>query len=383
MPQGAYKFLESNSGDIDKLNDNYLDNLLSVDVNNAKAFCREKGIPLVSLQLIRFFYKHGIPFDSIENNERMIELEHKGRYGNQFARSTAKLVERIRDPDKPNRSTYGYEIYDLKDMFLAELESQDGSHPASKNSRQARDIREESAQGMIREFISNPTKFYPGLAYLQHPSIRSLSSDLPNGMLEGTKLFLFLYSQNFFPIEKTGEYESCESFNRIKNPAQYLFCKDSESYFNHRLRINDTGTKTSPDRTIFQKNGRAVLIQKTGGYKTNFDDRTGTTNATALNLEPIFVSGVLYPPGTLFAVVKKGDPKYVQNIGNQVYDSSEIQGLLPLRLSVYAITEGEQRKESFGTHYADFLDSLQNTNTPEGTIQMFKELAQQIIESQN
>jgi len=383
MPQGAYKFLETKSLGIDKLYNNYLDNLLSVDVDSAKAFCREKGIPLVSLQLIRFFYKHSIPFDSLEENERMIELEYMGRYGNQFARSTAKLVERVRDPDNPNRRTYGYDLYELKDMFLAELKFRDGSDPASKNSRNARDAREAAAQVMIREFISNPAKFYPGLGYLQHPSIRSLSSDLPNGMLEGTKLFLFLYSQNFFPIEKTGEYESCESFNRIKNPAQYLFCKDSESYFNHRLRSNDTGDETSPERTIFQKNGRPILIQKTGGYKTNFDDETGATNATALNLEPIFVSGVLYPPGTLFAVVKKGDPKYVKKIGNQVYDSSEIQGLLPLRLSMYAISEGEQRKESFGTQYIDFLDSLENTRAPEGSIELFRRLAQQIINTQN
>lgn len=145
------------------------------------------------------------------------------------------------------------------------------------------------------------------------------------------------------------------------------------------MRSNDTGDETSPERTIFQKNGRPILIQKTGGYKTNFDDETGATNATALNLEPIFVSGVLYPPGTLFAVMKKGGPKYVKKIGNQVYDSSEIQGLLPLRLSMYAISEGEQRKESFGTQYIDFLDSLENTRAPEGSIELFRRLAQQII----
>jgi len=202
-------------------------------------------------------------------------------------------------------------------------------------------------------------------------------------MLEGTKLFLFLYSQNFFPIERSGEYEGFLSFVRSKKNVRFYHCKDSEYYFSHCLRSNDTGNYNSPERTIFQKNGRPILIQKTGGYNTNFDDRTGETNATALNLEPIFVSGVLYPPGTLFGVEKKGDPKYVRNIGNQVYDISEIEGLLPLRLSMYAITQGEQRKEAFGTQYKEFLKSLEYTGTTEGNIQLFRGLAQQIIDTQN
>jgi len=66
MPQGAYKHLVSKSEGIHRVYDSYLDMLLSADVDSAKVFCREKGIPLASLQLIRLFLKHNIPFDSLD-----------------------------------------------------------------------------------------------------------------------------------------------------------------------------------------------------------------------------------------------------------------------------------------------------------------------------
>lgn len=236
--------------------------------------------------------------------------------------------------------------------------------------------RDEFVQKKIQQFIENPEKFFPGVKKLLNPSIRSLSEKSPEGMLESTKLYLFLYSQMFFQIKKEGEYANYESFEVPKKNPSYFFCKDSEFYFNSRFDTQDTGRITSPDRTVYSKNGKPILIQKTGGYKTEFGDK-GETNATALNLEPIFVAGILYPPGTIFGLVKKGSPDFVKNLGNQNYDLSEIEGLVPLRLSIYSISkEGNQRQEAFGIHYKDFKGAITG---PEGDIDDFKRVAQSVI----
>jgi hypothetical protein len=379
MSEGVYKYQErklnyykEDPGTGLKL----IDLMSSGNQEEVDKFIKEKEIPLAAVQLLNFMIENNIPFESVSKIDRTAGLERMGRYGNQFAISTKSLLENLPkrnsagELDKSNQQVFGMELLDLENTFY----EYSLTHPSFIGlSNEERDL---FVQKKIQQFIENPEKFYPGIKKLLHPSIRSLSEKPPEGILEGTRLYLFLYSQMFRKIEKEGEYASYESFESPKNSPSYFFCKDSEFYFNSRFNTQDSGQINSPDRTVFSKNGRPILIQKTGGYKTEYGEK-GDTNATALNLEPIFVAGILYPPGTIFGVVKSGDSDYVKNLGNQSYDISEIEGLVPLRLSIYSISkEGNQRQEAFGEHYRDFKSAI---TEPEGDIEGFKMVAQSVI----
>lgn len=381
MPEGVSKYKENKLGyygDSDSGPGLGLVDVISTgDKQQIEQFVKDKEVPQSSMQLINFMMENNIPFESVSKIDRVAGLERLGRYGNQFAISSKSLIEALpkRDSksgeiDKSSQQVFGTELLDLENIFY----EYSMSHPSFVNlSPEERDA---FVQKKISEFIEKPEKFYPGVKKLLDPSIRSLNSETPKEMLEGTKLYLFLYSQMFFPIEKDGEYADCETFEVPKKVTNYFFCKDSEFYFNSRLDTKDTGGINSPDRTVFHKDGKPILFQKTGGYKTEFGER-GDTNATALSLEPIFVSGILYPPGTIFGIVKKGSPDYVKEKGNQSYDISEIDGLVPLRLSIYSISpDKKQREESFGVHYKDFKGSIQGR---EGDIDTFKRVAAEVI----
>jgi hypothetical protein len=381
MSQGVYKYKENKLGfynDSDA-SQALVDVLATGDKQKIEEFVKDKEVPQTSVELLSFMTENNIPFESVSKIDRMSGLERLGRYGNQFAISTKSLIENLpkRDSssgeiDKSSQRVLGMEILDLEYIFYEYSNTHPSFRYLSNKERGA------FVQMKISEFAKNPTKFYPGLKKLLDPSIRSLNSEPPKDMLEGTKLYLFLYSQMFFPIEKEGEYADCETFEFPKEVKSYFFCKDSEFYFNSRLDTADSGEINSPDRTVFHKNGKPILLQKTGGYKTEYGDRGGT-NATAINLEPIFVSGILYPPGTLFGVVKKGDPGYVKNTGNQIFDISKIEGLVPLRLSIYSISPDEkQREDAFGVHYKDFKDST-HWHGKEGDIDSFKRVANKIL----
>jgi len=379
MSEGLYKYKQrklSYYEDDPGIGLKLIDLMSSGSQEETNKFIIENEIPLASIQLLDFFLKNGIPFESISKLDRLGGLERMGRYGNQFAISTKSLIESLprRNPegelDKSNQQVFGMDFLDLEQTFY----EYSMSHPSFIGL--SYEERDEFVQKKIQQFIENPEKFFPGVKKLLNPSIRSLSEKSPEGMLESTKLYLFLYSQMFFQIKKEGEYANYESFEVPKKNPSYFFCKDSEFYFNSRFDTQDTGRNTSPDRTVYSKNGKPILIQKTGGYKTEFGDK-GETNATALNLEPIFVAGILYPPGTIFGLVKKGSPDFVKNLGNQNYDLSEIEGLVPLRLSIYSISkEGNQRQEAFGIHYKDFKGAITG---PEGDIDDFKRVAQSVI----
>jgi hypothetical protein len=379
MSSAVYKYKKRN---LDYYQDNPGTGLKLVDVLATKdkekigLFIRENEIPQATVQLLSFMVDNNIPFESVSKIDRTAGLERMGRYGNQFAISTKSLLENLpkRNPegelDKSSQQVFGMELLNLENTFY----EYSMTHPSFiVLSIEERDY---FVQKKIGEFIQNPEKFYPGVKKLLDPSIRSLAEKIPEGMLESTKLYLFLYSQMFFQIKKEGEYANYESFDSPKKNTSYFFCKDSEFYFNSRFETQDTGQFNSPDRTVFSKNGKPILIQKTGGYKTELGEH-GETNATALNLEPIFVAGILYPPGTIFGVVKKGNSDFVKNLGNQNFDISEIEGLVPLRLSIYSISkEGNQREEAFGVHYKDFKDAIA---APEGDIDGFKRVAQSVI----
>lgn len=351
--------------------------LASGDSQKIKHYLKEKEIPQSSVEILNFILNNNIPFESMSKMDRIAGLERAGRYGNQLAMSTKSLIESLprRDAngelDKSSQKVFGIDYLDLENTFYDYSISHQSFINLSYEEREA------FIQKKINEFTKNPENFYPGVKKLLDPSIRSLNSELPNGMSEGAKLYLFLYSQVFYPIEKTGEYADCDTFEIPNKVTSYYFCKDSEFYFNSRIDVKNTGRETSPDRTVFHRNGKPILLQKTGGYKTEFGDK-GSTNATALNLEPIFVSGILYPPGTLFGVVKKGDPGYVKKKGNQSFDISEIEGLVPLRLSIYSISpDAKQREDAFGVHYKDFKGAIQNE---EGSLEIFKKIAKTVTE---
>jgi len=76
MGEGAIRHLERKVS-LNNFYDEYLQFLINDDLEVAINFCREKGIPLVSLQIIRFFYNSSIPFDSLKNNEGLTKLFYK------------------------------------------------------------------------------------------------------------------------------------------------------------------------------------------------------------------------------------------------------------------------------------------------------------------
>jgi len=383
MSDGVFKYKERRLGyykDDSTSGLELVDVLASKDKEKIEKFTIENETPKVSIQLLSFILENNIPFESISKMDRLVGLEKLGRYGNQFAISTKSLIESLPktdlntgEIDKSNQQVYGMDLLDLENTFY----EYSLSHPSFANLSYSE--RDSFVMKKITEFRENPARFYPRIKKLMDPGIRSLSSELPDDMMEGTKLYLFLYSQMFFPINKEGEYAQCNTFEKPKKTPSYFFCKDSEYYFNARLSSFDTENSISPDRTVFSSDDKPVLLQKTGGYKTDYGDG-GDTNATALNLEPIFVSGILYPPGTLFGVIKKGNPDYVRKSGDQHYDISEIEGLVPLRLSIYSVSkDSDERQEAFGVHYKDFKSEITTQNTAEGELNDFREISQQII----
>lgn len=139
--------------------------------------------------------------------------------------------------------------------------------------------------------------------------------------------------------------------------TRYLNCSNAEPLF--ATRIDD---KSDPGEaiTIFYQDDTPVIIQKSGLFQSYSYENV--TNATALTLKSVRVNGVTLPPGTLVGLetslnqgidAQSPQPYYLDR-RDQIFPLSVIQGLMPLRLTMYAIDRSEW-PDTFGSEYTQQL----------------------------
>lgn len=146
-----------------------------------------------------------------------------------------------------------------------------------------------------------------------------------------------------------------------KTNRRFSYCKDAEFY--HVVTLpNDCLPNNYPSRrelgarcTVWvDAEGQPLLYQKTGTHKMESDGG----NATAINLRTIAVGGIQYPPGVLWGVqVRDLNPDYYNNSEDQVHNIAKIEGLVPLRPTMFMAPPREYL-EAFGAHYQDFEANL-------------------------
>jgi len=298
-------------------------------------------------EILRFFEENDIPLSYEISGILTSELHTGHRYGTEFAIASGKLVRHL--VRKPARKLA---LMDLDDpnvitQRIAEEMMEDGELDKLTIEARMELIRLES-----EEVQQNPLAHFPNVRIM-----KKLAEGA--GLSQASRLMVDLIAQAASE-DLPSEYE----FD-VDEEGKYLLCKDSEYYLARRI------DRTYEDRfgakcTVYHdKYGDPVFFQKTGSYKVNYerDARGITTNATAITLKTITVNGVNVPPGTLVGLrtniddTTNSDRTHLREGINQAYDISTIEAVMPLRLTMFAVDDGE-REFVFGEQYTELKSAI-------------------------
>jgi hypothetical protein len=329
--------------------------LYVTEFDNTRELLSELEVPKSVREFYEFCIKFQIPILEPDKTTENLNIEKQGRYGNQFTFLSRRIIERFHD----QKYIHGIDQLNLETYFLDHAEKY------------------ENIDARVEDFKNRPLVYYPLASRLENPVIRQLGTKI-EGYSEGFKHLLFMISQRYFKFNQ--EDYPYERFSKSRKDNRYPNCTDAEILFSERMFRKGLDNTFS---TVFHDSkGDPIFIQKTGDVQFQQDEGSVTTTATCINLEPVFVEGIMYPPGTLFGMETKIDQKYVKENRNQTFNISEIGGLVPLRLSIFAISTISEREDSFGTHYQTYRTHFERKILDESDeigIDDFKRYARRIL----
>lgn len=326
--------------------------------------------PTPAKEILGFCSKNGVPLSLEMTGLLTGEKLPSARYGTEYTLASGNLIRTItrEERDINRREVFGLSnLYGLEEQITEEVRKESGLKP-----QEVLDL----TNLEVTEVLRNPTGRYPGINILTTTDCH----------FQASKIFLSLASQAIYPEHLTGLTFERSTLNRCE------LCKDSEYYLSARL---DPTLAYSYDAssTIFHQNGEPVFFQKTGRYKTGYSAENGRvfTNATAINLKPVEVNGIVLPQGTLFGLNtdidsptdQENQRSYVLNRGNQSFEINRVISVMPLRLTMFAIPPEEQ-EVTFGFHFTDVVETLDSwthqTTKKLPTLQEFQTKAERILE---
>lgn len=308
--------------------------------------------------------KEGVPLS--EEMKRLLNIEDersKNRYGNPYALVSGKIMRELvlhgSNSSDANRELFGIETYNAWDDILDYLAKE---HPELDQQQ-----RDEVASMELAEVMEDPREFY-GLSSLQNIDGQSM----------GATALLDLLRQAAYPIQAE---ESTPKFACVENRKKtYGNCKDSESYLSAALEGGNGRAYGARAVVYTDTDGNPVIYQKAGHF--HIEDSGTYSNATGITLRPVLINGILVPAGTLVGIENDID-NHRDVKEDQVKSVSEINGLLPLRLSMYSFEPDESAK-IFGQQYREFGEVVQawDKNESVPTMETFEAHTQKIIERQ-
>jgi len=310
----------------------------------------------LSKQFFDFCNQNQIPI-----NHNLLPETHIKRYGSEFLQSTGKLIRRGTSPDSNMRmGVLGLDSGSLEEEITKEIME---NNPETEK---------RALQDLLRlemvEVLNNPTGRYRGLLKLDKIQERAkgIFKDL-TGIIAGI----------YHP--ETAGNTKYPTFTRYQERNRWAVCKDSEFYLAARLNNNLRQNYDASITVFIDKDGKSILMQKTGGYKTELQNNKGvaTTNATAINLVPIVVEGVVIPPGTLLGIhPKDNNYLYTKRKGDQIKQLNDIDSIIPLRLTIFAIPEKE-RLLACGKQYEEYINDERVKHVR--TLEQFKERTASVL----
>jgi hypothetical protein len=165
------------------------------------------------------------------------------------------------------------------------------------------------------------------------------------------------------------------AFN-YERKRKWLNCKDSEFYMSVTLGGTDLRRDSYARVAVYcNETGQPVIYQKRGDYGIKHND--DHSNLTAITLKPILVNGMLLPPGTLIGLESSQDSINQDTTRDHVLPISCITGVIPLRLTVFALPPSEAMS-TFGLHYLDFFQSSYSRNKFVPTLETFQVWAEEV-----
>jgi len=294
-------------------------------------------------EIVKFCETNGIPLSKRMRGYLTGEGVKTERYGSEYTLASGHLIRTITRAEGDGSRL---EVFGLGYGNQFELEGEISAELAQDRSLSDERIRDLVELEMF-EIMRDPRGRYPGILKLE--SLADVE------MSESAGLFLDLCGQCFRKLDGSGKNPSFERSNR----GRYLFCSDSEFYMAARLSERIDGA----DSTVFFDGDKPIFFQKTGRFKTSYGKEGDgfVTNATAITLCPVEVNGIVLPSGTLVGLetnIDEGGESYVRKEGDQRYGIERIKGIMPLRLSIFAVDESEQER-AFGSHYTKFKDTVE------------------------
>jgi hypothetical protein len=169
--------------------------------------------------------------------------------------------------------------------------------------------------------------------------------------------------------------EDIPAFNYEKK-RMWLNCKDSEFYMSSTLGGTSLRRECLARAAVYcNETGQPIIYQKRGDYAIKHNDVH--SNSTAITLKPILVNGMLLPPGTLIGLESSQDNINQEKTRDHVLPISCITGVIPLRLTVFALSPPEAMS-TFGLHYLDFFQSSHACNKFVPTLETFQVWAEEV-----
>jgi len=144
--------------------------------------------------------------------------------------------------------------------------------------------------------------------------------------------------------------------------TRFANCKDAEYYFDRNIKKSFRDDFVARSAVIVDESGEPIIFQKIGLDAITYTPDDSFSNATGITLVPLKVNGIIIPAGTLVGISPK-NPVYILGSQDTVVSSTELNGIYPLRLSIFACSARTEASLMFEEQFLEYSTS-KKSDTP-------------------